>query len=121
MKNAEEEIVAAMWKTMRDEGIAPSFEHRQYGRLDPDVVLTMLARALVREKPVSVSPVASKWMTIPEAAAASRTSTKTIRRWIHSGSLNAQRIGPRLIRIDPESLDLIIRPAQEARGGVSDA
>lgn len=46
-------------------------------------------------------------LTIPDAAARKRVSTRTIRRWISSGLLPAYRVGPTLIRIRPEDLDAL--------------
>ncbi|ORA17415.1 helix-turn-helix domain-containing protein [Mycobacterium arosiense ATCC BAA-1401 = DSM 45069] len=40
---------------------------------------------------------------------------KTIRRWISSGLIRAQRVGPRLIRVDRESLLELARPVGGAQ------
>ncbi|TQO18505.1 excisionase family DNA binding protein [Rhodoglobus vestalii] len=48
---------------------------------------------------------ATEWITVQEAAERYRCSTKTIRRWIYDGLIKAKRIGPRLIRIDANSLE----------------
>lgn len=42
--------------------------------------------------------------SIAEAAEHFAVNVKTIRRWIASGRLSAQRIGPRLIRLDRDEL-----------------
>jgi DNA-binding transcriptional MerR regulator len=42
-------------------------------------------------------------MTMAEAIAESGLSHDTIRNYIRAGTLNAERIGPRLIRIDASS------------------
>jgi excisionase family DNA binding protein len=42
--------------------------------------------------------------TIAQAAAYFGVDVKTVRRWIAQGRLTAYRIGPRLIRIDRESI-----------------
>jgi excisionase family DNA binding protein len=44
------------------------------------------------------------WPTIAQAAEQYQASTQTIRRRIADGTLAARRFGPRLIRIEPESL-----------------
>lgn len=49
-------------------------------------------------------------VTIQRAAEYLHTSDKTIRRRIADGSLKASRVGPRLIRIDRESLLKLARP-----------
>ncbi|MDJ0325114.1 helix-turn-helix domain-containing protein [Cryobacterium sp. PH31-AA6] len=46
----------------------------------------------------------TKWPTIRQAAERYCISEKTIRRRITDGTLKARRIGPRLIRLDPESI-----------------
>lgn len=55
---------------------------------------------------------AKTWMTIAQAAESQNVSTKTIRRWISSGLVYAERIGPRLIRVDAASLDSAGTPVQ---------
>lgn len=45
-----------------------------------------------------MSPI--EWGTIPDAALKYKVSEKTIRRWITSGTLEARRLGPRLIRVN---------------------
>lgn len=44
--------------------------------------------------------------SIAEAARHKNVSDKTIRRWIATGVLPAYRVGPRVVRIRPEDLDL---------------
>lgn len=46
----------------------------------------------------------SGWLTIPEAAEYLKVSTKTIRRMIARAEIEARRIGPRLIRVNAETL-----------------
>jgi excisionase family DNA binding protein len=43
-------------------------------------------------------------LTIKEAAALHRVSTKTIRRWIQAGYIRAYRVGPRLLRLERASV-----------------
>ena len=52
------------------------------------------------------------WPTIQQAADSQQISTKTIRRRIADGTLEARRVGPRLIRIDPDSLAALGSPLQ---------
>jgi excisionase family DNA binding protein len=49
-------------------------------------------------------------LSIQQAADHLGVSTKTIRRYIASGRLDAERVGPRLIRIDRESLAALGKP-----------
>ena len=44
------------------------------------------------------------WRSINAAAASRRVSPKTIRRMIARGELYAERVGPKLIRVDLNSL-----------------
>jgi excisionase family DNA binding protein len=50
-------------------------------------------------------PKRRQYESISEAAARVGVSIKTIRRWIASGHLAGYRMGPRLLRIDPDELD----------------
>ena len=45
------------------------------------------------------------WVTIQDAAERCQCSTKTMRRWITQGRIDAKRFGPRLIRVSTLSLD----------------
>jgi excisionase family DNA binding protein len=42
--------------------------------------------------------------TIKQSADAFQVSDKTMRRWIRDGRVKAFRLGPRLVRVDRESL-----------------
>lgn len=42
--------------------------------------------------------------TIAEIAAIYGVTTQTVRNWISKGLIDAARVGPRLIRVDPGSL-----------------
>lgn len=42
--------------------------------------------------------------TVQDAAHLFRVSTKTIYRWIATGEIQATRVGPRLIRVDVDSV-----------------
>jgi excisionase family DNA binding protein len=48
-------------------------------------------------------------------------STKTVRRWITSGDLAGYRAGKRLIRVDLNELDALLRPFPTAGGGTDAA
>lgn len=56
------------------------------------------------------------WLSVEQAAALRQVSTKTIRRRIADGTLDARRVGPRLIRINPESLADFGTPLQYQEG-----
>ena len=76
----------------RDHGIPAGFiyEYRKPGQ-----------SRTIQRKPVAPT---NEWITIAEGAESVGVSTKTIRRWVTAGLVDARRFGPRLIRIDPASL-----------------
>lgn len=47
---------------------------------------------------------ARTWVTINDAAEHYAVTENTIRRWIDAGYLYAERFGPRMIRVDLDSL-----------------
>ena len=49
--------------------------------------------------------------SLAEAAERTHVSVRTLRRWIAQGRLNAYRAGPKLLRIDPEDVDAMMRPS----------
>jgi excisionase family DNA binding protein len=58
---------------------------------------------------ISVSP---EWVTVQEAADLKKISVWTLRRYITQGRIQAERIGPRLIRVNLASLENLGRPIQ---------
>jgi len=66
----------------------------------------------------SKTPVARRRLgSIADAAEFAGVNPKTIRRRIADGSLNGYRMGPRLIRVDLNELDAILRPIPTAGDG----
>lgn len=65
------------------------------------------------------TPPVQQWGTIRQAAETKQLSTKTIRRYITQGLVEAERVGPRLIRVNLASLDNLGRSLQYV-GGESD-
>jgi excisionase family DNA binding protein len=59
----------------------------------------------------------SDWITIADAAERLRMNHKTVRRMITRGEIEAKRFGPRLIRINPASLETFGSPLQYKGGG----
>jgi excisionase family DNA binding protein len=47
---------------------------------------------------------------LPEAAARCGVHYRTLRRWVAEGRIDAVRVGPRLIMIDPAELDKLVQP-----------
>jgi len=60
-------------------------------------------------------------VSIPTAAEYFGVCTKTIRRWIADGRLTGYRAGPKLIRVDLNELDAMLRPIPTAGGGLDGA
>ena len=55
--------------------------------------------------------------SIPQAAEYLGVSTKTIRRWGSAGRITLYRAGPRLIRVDLNELDAMLRPIPTVKAG----
>ena len=49
--------------------------------------------------------------SLAQASERTHVSVRTLRRWISQGRLNAYRAGPRLLRIDPDDVDAMMKPA----------
>jgi excisionase family DNA binding protein len=49
-----------------------------------------------------------QYESVADAAARVGVSTKTVRRWIASGQLAGYRMGPRLLRVDPDEFDRML-------------
>lgn len=52
----------------------------------------------------------SRWGTVKEAAAIAGLHTMTIRRYINAGDLPARRISKKLIQVDLNAVERLIRP-----------
>jgi len=57
-------------------------------------------------------------VSLAEAAEQAGCNPKTIRRRISDGSLVGYRMGPRLIRVDADELDALLRPIPTAGGAL---
>ena len=70
-----------------------------------------------------MATVSRRLASIAVAANYVSVSTKTVRRWIATGSLTGYRAGPRLIRVDLDEVDaMLLRPIPSATaGGGNDA
>ena len=56
-----------------------------------------------------------QYESILDAAGRVGVSTKTVRRWIAAGHLSGYRVGPRLLRVDPDELDRMLTVIPTAR------
>ena len=52
----------------------------------------------------------SAWLNLVEAGQYLGVSEGSIRRWISDGRLSAVRVGPRLVKVRLEDLDLLVQP-----------
>ncbi len=53
--------------------------------------------------------------SLAQAAERTHVSVKTLRRRISTGQLRAYRYGPRILRLDPNDVDKLMRPVPNAR------
>lgn len=58
----------------------------------------------------------NEWLTVLEAAEYLNVSTKTIRNYIKTGRLEAERLGPKLIFIHVEALERLRVPILATQG-----
>jgi len=65
---------------------------------------------MVEHLPVRERPPRPSWLSIREAAERLDVSERTIRNWISSSYVRAERVGPRLIRIPASELDRVGTP-----------
>lgn len=63
-----------------------------------------------------VTPTQRRLSSISVAADYADVSTRSIRRWIAAGLIPGYRVGPRLVKVDLNDLDLIARPIPTAGG-----
>ena len=53
--------------------------------------------------------------SLKEAAGYADLNTRTLRRYIASGRITGYRVGPKLLKVDLNELDSIVRPVAAAR------
>lgn len=58
-----------------------------------------------------------RYASINEAAEYVAAHHQTIRRWIAEGRITGYRMGPRMIRVDLDELDALMRPLAAAKRG----
>src|SRR5665647_2249084 len=81
------------------------------------VAAVALSQVTGRKRAMTTPSQASRrqYESVGDAAARLGVSTKTVRRWIASGQLAGYRVGPRLLRVDPDDLDRMLRLIPAAR------
>lgn len=57
-----------------------------------------------------------RYETLQSAADRLAVDTRTLRRWIAAGRLEAYRTGPRLLRLDVDEVDALLAPVSAGRG-----
>ncbi|MFE6255848.1 hypothetical protein [Agromyces sp. NPDC057865] len=57
-----------------------------------------------------MSTISRRWGRIAQVAENEGVTDKTVRRWIAAGLIYAERIGPRVIRVDLDSVERAGRP-----------
>ncbi|MBC9823915.1 excisionase family DNA-binding protein [Terrabacter sp. MAHUQ-38] len=62
------------------------------------------------------APRRRRYETLQSAADRLAVDTRTLRRWIAAGRLEAYRTGPRLLRLDVDEVDALLAPISTARG-----
>ena len=60
------------------------------------------------------NPEARRWGSLPEAAQLRGISTQSLRRYISRGLVYAERVGPKLIRVDLDSVAQLGTPLKTA-------
>ena len=62
-------------------------------------------------------PAGRRYASIGQAADYAGVSSRTIRRYIVAGRITGYRVGPKLIKVDLDELDRIIKPVPVAAAG----
>jgi excisionase family DNA binding protein len=62
-------------------------------------------------------PLPKRLANVDRAAEYAGVHVKTIRRWVSTGRLTAYRLGPKLLRIDLNQIDDMLRPVPTVAGG----
>lgn len=65
----------------------------------------------------TATPAPRRLVGINQASEYADVNPKTIRRWIAAGHVPAYRMGPRLLKVDLNELDAMLRPIPTAGGG----
>lgn len=66
---------------------------------------------------MSAPSITRSYVTVNDAAEALGVSTRTIREFIARGTLTGYRLGTRMIRIDADELNALLKPIPSAQAG----
>lgn len=80
----------------------------------PELSATGLVEALKHREPTPATQTFRKPLTRNEAADVLQVSIASINRYIKAGTLRAYKIGKRLVRIDPASVEALLQTAPAA-------
>jgi excisionase family DNA binding protein len=64
-----------------------------------------------------MSPRKKNFGTIATGASCYKVSEKTLRRWVAEGRITGYRFGPRMIRVDLNEIEQLLKPIPTADGG----
>lgn len=68
---------------------------------------------------VLVSAQTKRYLAISEAATIFDVHHSTVRRWISQGRITGYRLGPRMLRVDLNEIESMLRPLATANRGAS--
>jgi excisionase family DNA binding protein len=67
-------------------------------------------------RPIPGAPARRRLVAVQGAADYAGVHPRTLRRWIAAGLLTGYRAGPKLLRVDLDELDAMLRPIPTAGG-----
>ena len=77
----------------------------------PELSAAGLVEALKHRNPTPAAPTLRSPLTRAEAAEILKVSVNSINRYVKAGTLRAYKIGKRLVRIDPTSVEALMQTA----------
>ena len=83
----------------------------------PELSAAGLLEALKHREPTGAAPTIRKPLTRFEAAEFLQVSLASVNRYVKAGTLRAFKIGKRLVRIDPASVEALMQTAPAAAPG----
>ena len=83
----------------------------------PELSAAGLVEALKHRNQTPAAPALRRPLTRAEAAEILKVSVNSINRYVKAGTLRAYKIGKRLVRIDPASVEALLQTAPAAAPG----
>ena len=87
----------------------------------PELTPEKLIEALTNREPANAKPTRSKPLTRRQVAEILQISLASVNRRIKDGTLRSFKISPRLVRIDPTSVEALIQAERETTAAVTEA